>query len=92
METVREISCSISECGRAAEVKGYCKRHYLKWYRYGDPLYGRTNQAVPTDRAFREFEKRIEGELSAIKGQIHEVKEYCEEIDKKLDRELRGLS
>ena len=50
METVREISCSISECGRAAEVKGYCKRHYLKWYRYGDPLYGRTNQAVPTDR------------------------------------------
>ena len=42
--------------------------------------------------AFREFEKRIEGELSAIKGQIHEVKEYCEEIDKKLDRGLRGLS
>lgn len=41
--------------------------------------------------AFKEFEKRIEGELAAIKDSVCEVKEYCEEIDKKLDQEIRGL-
>ena len=43
--------------------------------------------------AFAEFEKRIEGEIRAVrdsvgdvKADVKEVKEYCEDIDGKIDR------
>src|SRR5699024_862664 len=30
--------CSIEECDRPYEAKGYCKLHYNRWSRWGDPL------------------------------------------------------
>lgn len=34
------ISCSIDSCGRVSYVRGWCRGHYLRWYRHGDPLAG----------------------------------------------------
>lgn len=31
-------TCSISGCGRAAETRGWCKRHYQNWRTTGDPV------------------------------------------------------
>ncbi len=30
--------CSIKGCARKHGAKGYCKKHYLRYYLYGDPL------------------------------------------------------
>ncbi len=30
-------TCSIVECPEVHHSKGYCKKHYLRWYRWGDP-------------------------------------------------------
>lgn len=32
--------CVVAECGRAAHCRGYCRRHYTRWVRHGDPLAG----------------------------------------------------
>lgn len=32
--------CSIVGCAKAPEARGWCKAHYLRWYRHGDPLAG----------------------------------------------------
>ncbi len=34
----RGQTCSISECEKPAESRGWCTAHYLSWKRYGDPL------------------------------------------------------
>lgn len=38
-------SCSIPECARPKKSRGWCRAHYLRWYRYGDPLAGRGSVA-----------------------------------------------
>lgn len=37
------------------------------------------------EKAFLEFERRIDERFSGIQKQIEEVKDFCEEIDKKVD-------
>lgn len=32
--------CSIPECGKTAFARGWCKAHYLRWFRHGDPEAG----------------------------------------------------
>lgn len=32
--------CSIPECGKPRFVKGWCRAHYLRWHRHGDPTSG----------------------------------------------------
>jgi len=32
--------CSIEGCGKTREGRGYCKAHYKRWSRHGDPLAG----------------------------------------------------
>jgi hypothetical protein len=32
------VICSVADCPREAKVKGWCIRHYRRWYRHGDPL------------------------------------------------------
>ncbi len=29
--------CSIPECGGAVRTKGYCSKHYTRFWKYGDP-------------------------------------------------------
>lgn len=31
--------CSIDDCNGKHDAKGFCKKHYARWHRYGDPLY-----------------------------------------------------
>jgi hypothetical protein len=38
-------SCSI--CGKPHEAKGYCRSHYERLFRYGDPQGGRTSRGEP---------------------------------------------
>jgi hypothetical protein len=33
--------CLVPSCERDAQKRGWCKPHYLRWWRYGDPLAGR---------------------------------------------------
>jgi HNH endonuclease len=35
---VTDATCSIPDCGRPVNSSTYCKRHYYRWHRYGDPL------------------------------------------------------
>lgn len=41
------MKCSISECGRPLEAKGFCNKHYQRWLRHGDPLGGGTSYGEP---------------------------------------------
>lgn len=31
-------TCAISDCGRRTAARGWCWKHYLRWYRHGDPV------------------------------------------------------
>lgn len=45
-------TCTVDGCDREIQNKkrGLCKRHYLRWFRHGDPTAGRTlRQAQPED-------------------------------------------
>jgi hypothetical protein len=33
------IMCSVDACSEQVKAKGFCKSHYLRNYKYGDPLY-----------------------------------------------------
>lgn len=39
--------CSIPDCGKPISAKGWCKGHYLRWYRHGDPRAGGTFIGYP---------------------------------------------
>lgn len=39
--------CSIPGCGKRHEAKGYCKAHYKRFCKHGDPFGGRTSQGEP---------------------------------------------
>jgi hypothetical protein len=32
--------CSVEGCNKKAVCRGWCNRHYQKWYKYGDPYEG----------------------------------------------------
>lgn len=31
--------CAIPECGLPVKGRGWCRKHYLRWYKHGDPLH-----------------------------------------------------
>jgi len=35
---VGQRTCSIRGCGKPVRGHGFCNAHYLRWYRFGDPL------------------------------------------------------
>ena len=41
---VTEIDCSIPGCKRVARCRGWCRAHYARWCRHGDPRGGRTDE------------------------------------------------
>lgn len=41
--------CSIDDCGKSHEAKGFCKAHYERLRRHGDPLGGRTPDGEPIE-------------------------------------------
>lgn len=32
-------TCSIDTCDNPVLARGWCKKHYLRWYKHGDPLF-----------------------------------------------------
>lgn len=44
--------CSIDSCERLVYVKGWCRGHYLRWYKYGDPLTGSETRFSSPKEAF----------------------------------------
>lgn len=47
--------CSVVGCEDVVRARGYCKRHYKKWYDYGDPNY---TKVLLTDSQRLENRKR----------------------------------
>lgn len=33
-----DTACSVNECDRPVDAKGYCSKHYTRWRKHGDPL------------------------------------------------------
>jgi hypothetical protein len=31
--------CAVEDCQRRSRTRGFCNKHYQRFYRYGDPLY-----------------------------------------------------
>lgn len=47
--------CSVPDCHARHDAKGFCRSHYQRWRRHGDPLGGRTAVGIP--RAY--FEQTV---------------------------------
>lgn len=33
-----DVTCSVKGCGKPARSRGWCRSHYMNWWRRGDPL------------------------------------------------------
>lgn len=42
--------CSIPECGKPADKRGWCGTHYRRWQRHGDPMFGKPMRTPPGSR------------------------------------------
>lgn len=40
------MMCTIGDCGKPHVALGYCRAHYTRWRRHGDPLGGGPSKAV----------------------------------------------
>lgn len=43
-------TCTVNECERLNHSGGYCKVHYTRWKRHGDPLTRLRKESVPTGK------------------------------------------
>lgn len=50
--------CAIDGCDRPIDRRGWCTRHYTRWYRHGDPLAGRAQYATPAESFAARTEER----------------------------------
>lgn len=39
-----EATCAIDECETQAKIRGWCRTHYSRWRRHGDPLFTRREE------------------------------------------------
>ena len=68
--------CTVESCEEKHEAKGYCKRHYRSYYKYGDPLYIENNKLNKTAKSnnddrlttlsYEETHKTIDGEENKL--------------------------
>src|SRR5699024_10633058 len=47
-----ERQCSVEECDRPYYAKGYCKLHYNRWSKWGDPLIVKQVQYASPEESF----------------------------------------
>lgn len=38
--------CKVADCRQPVKSRGYCRSHYMKWWRHGDPLAGKPRLSV----------------------------------------------
>lgn len=41
------MTCSVESCYKSVIARGWCREHYYRWSRNGDPLGGRASQGTP---------------------------------------------
>ncbi|MBD1379153.1 HNH endonuclease [Metabacillus arenae] len=72
--------CSIEGCNEKHEAKGYCKRHYRSFHKYGDPLQVEKNKQKET-RPYNLKAVKIpyEENHKTIDGIEHKLCRHCEE-------------
>lgn len=56
--------CSIEGCLKPSTQRGWCRVHYMRWYRHGDPLMGADTRAPAgePERFFRMVVLKFEGD------------------------------
>lgn len=60
-------TCTVDGCDVKHHAKGYCQRHYNKWFIYNDPLGGHSSRI---DVTAQEEKKRIEAAREVMKGRL----------------------
>mgnify|MGYP000845434441 FL=1 len=45
-----DVTCSIEGCTEPLSARGWCRKHYSRWYNHGDPLAGRPARTPPSGR------------------------------------------
>ena len=50
------VSCSIPGCGKPSHCRSWCRMHYTRWQRHGDPLHSEF-EVDPRERFLRLVEK-----------------------------------
>lgn len=64
-------TCSIDDCDSKVCARGWCRMHYRRWHRHGDPLYVKTRTLPPQNRP-RTIGCKIDG-----CDRKHQGKGYC---------------
>lgn len=50
LDEPRVAKCKIAECPNGGKLhRGWCAKHYRRWYVHGDPMGGRENYATPEE-------------------------------------------
>lgn len=49
-------TCCIADCGQSYLARGWCRKHYYRWKRHGDPLFSR-EQPSAADRYFARIDR-----------------------------------
>ena len=53
MEPLVPRLCDVEECSRAHEAKGFCRMHYQRFLKYGDPLQAQFEKGATIEESFR---------------------------------------
>lgn len=58
--------CSIPDCGKPFNAKGFCQRHYIRFLKYGDPLFTKAAPGGYVQKFFEEVVCRYDGDECLI--------------------------
>lgn len=73
-------TCSIEGCDRPSVSRGWCRRHYSQWHRYGDPLSPprtprrRAVLTVELERKLHQKLRRIQARATSLGNEIEALK------------------
>jgi|GEM_PF-2694155 len=63
----REVrGCAVPACDRPHQARGYCRAHYRRWQRHGDP---RAEVPISTEVGYRAAHERLRAARGAAAGQ-----------------------
>lgn len=54
-------TCSVKGCGADSKSRGYCQRHYMIWWRKGDPTKGRHRVGLSIAERFTQYVSKGDG-------------------------------
>lgn len=95
--TAETPTCSVPDCDRPTQTRGWCRRHYMRWRQHGHPTEQDTpTVCVATTRAGEPCKgKPIDGGTVCYKhgGQIGQVREAARKrvMERQADRQLERI-